>query len=210
MTGKALEQKLSPWGKTAAQWADVLGVSENTIYRLFRSSNVRTATVERLSKATGKPVIWFYGLEGDTQRNAETTTDSTAATTTQAESLPQPHPIEPPYNIREKVTALLKEKRKKTSELCRHIGMTEMGVKRMLANNTCTNTTIIRMADFFGVPFTHLLPYDRLAAEEEEREKQIQYLKGQLDVYRKAIATLLSKTATDRRSGNCKSYSSLH
>ncbi len=103
---------------------------------------------------------------------------------------PAPKPARATYDLEERVRTLLRETQRKKSDLCRHIGMTEAGVRRMLARNSCTNTTLMRIADFFRLPVAELLPFDPCAAEKEEKERQIQFLKGQLEVYRTTIAAL--------------------
>ncbi len=191
MTGEALKRKLSPMGKTAAQWADMIGVSDKTIYRMFKSSDVHTATVERLCRALDKPITFLYGAENDVLELAEPFTAHNVSTAGQEEPSPQPCPAKQEYSIEEMVKTLLREKKKKRSDLYRYIGMTEAGMRRMFANHACTNTTLMKIADFFDLPFSALLPYDPRTAEEEAKAGQIQFLRGQLDVYRTAISALL-------------------
>ncbi len=195
MTGETLKRRLSPIGKTATEWAELLGVSTKSIYRLFKTADVHTDTVERICRALKRPVSFLYCATNDTSRNAEgqeeTFTANSGDTKGETETAPPPSPTQASYDLEERVRTLLKKTQRRKSDLCRHIGMTEAGVRRMLAHHSCTNTVLVRMADFFCLPVAELLPYDPCAAEEEEKEREIQFLKGQLEVYRTTIAALL-------------------
>ncbi len=95
------------------------------------------------------------------------------------------------YDLEKRIRTFLKEKQRKMSDLSRHIGMTEAGMRRMFANHNCTNTTLIKIADFFDLPVSELLPHNPRTAEDEAKAKQIHFLKGQLNVYRTTIFTLV-------------------
>ncbi len=191
MTGEELKRKLSPMGKTAAQWADVIGVSDKTIYRMYNAQDVRTDMVERFCRVLGKPITFLYGGDNDTRELTESFTGNSPNTAVQEKPSPQPCTTKQTYALEQRVKTLLEEKRMRMSDLCRHIGMTEAGMRRMLAVQSCTNTTLIKIADFLDLPVTELLPYDPRAAEEEAKAKQIHFLKGQIDVYKTTLATLM-------------------
>ncbi len=191
MTGEELKRKLSPMGKTAAQWAEMLGVSDKTIYRLFNSPDVRTDMVERFCRVLGKPITFLYGCENDIKEQTELFIGNSPNTAVQEKPSPQPCPTRDTYDLEQKVKTLLTEKKDKMSDLSRHIGMTEAGMRRMFVNQSCTNTTLIKIADFFDLPVSELLPHNPRAAEDETKVKQIHFLKGQLEAYRNTIFTLV-------------------
>ncbi len=188
MTGEALKRKLSPMGKSAAQWAELLGVSERTMYRTFRAPDVRTAMVERLCAVLGKPITFLYDGGGDAIASHDGTGMDDGQGGPSGESLPAGSALD----LDGKVNELLSERHRKMGDLAHHMGVNYTTAMRMCSNNSCTLASLMKIADFFKVPVTHFLPTDSLALEEAEKDRQIHFLKGQIEVYRRTIASLLA------------------
>ncbi len=195
MTGKALRRKLSPMGMTAAEWAALLGVSDKTIYRMYKASDVRTEMVERICRALDKPLTFFYETDGSGDDGKGTVSASLIRIKRkeeQSEPPQEPHPIELTFNLGKKVSELLVAQHRKMSDLVRYMGVTYPTVTHMCAKNSCSLASLTKIADFFKVPITYFLPTDLRAMEEAEKDRQINFLKGQIAVYQKALSTLLN------------------
>ncbi len=186
MTGRILKLKLAPLGITQAELAERLGVSESTVYRIFTSPDVRTADVERISRATGKSITFLYDVTDQTKAFAAYHPNAKV----QAAPSPRPGPKQEPCNLEERVRALLKEQHKTTSGLAQYVGISETHIQRIFARNSCSLATLRKIADYFKVPVSHFFPADRHATEIAKKDLEIMYLWGQLKGYRKALAVL--------------------
>ncbi len=194
MTGETLRRRLSHIKKTAAQWGELIGVSDKTIYRLFKANDVRTATVERLCQALDVPISFLYEADDSSDEGKGTVKASLIRIKSEEEALtPQPrdYPVERTFNLDKKVSELLAAQHRKVGDLAHYMGVSYSTVTRMCANNSCSLASLMKIANFFQVPITYFLPTDRLAIEEAEKDRQIHFLKGQIEVYRKTLATLL-------------------
>ncbi len=96
------------------------------------------------------------------------------------------------HRIEYKVRLLLREQQKRLVSLCEYVGMTDPGMRKVFERDTCNITTLTKIAEFFAVPVVYFLPEDTHAKEETEKDREIEYLRGQVKAYETAFA-LLSK-----------------
>lgn len=76
MSGTELKQILNAAGVNFTQVARMLGMSQQNFYNLFVAQDVKSGTLERISKAIGRDMSMFYPLP--TQAATVTGDNSTA------------------------------------------------------------------------------------------------------------------------------------
>ncbi len=167
-----------------AELARMLKVSPQTVNRMLHTSNIQTGTLERICKVMNLPVTYFYNEEREatptvTINDEEVDIDSVAK-------------FWQTCNIGDKVKSLLRSQRKKMWEMCQYVGMSAPGMHRVFERDSCRITVLLKMSEFFNVPINYFLPEDKRAQEESEKDREIQYLKGQVKAYETALATVLS------------------
>ncbi len=209
MRGTTIRQRLELAGTTQADLASLLGVTPRDVDRMLSSQDVQTGTLERICEATRLPVTFFYGdgpsRQGDDEpgMRAEEIGDPAGREPAGGSTATAPGDGEGALDGRvakiwetcrmgDKVRGLLRSQHKRMAVLCRHVGMTDPGLRKAFERDSCNVNVLVRMAEFFNVPVTYFLPEDRHAREESERDREIQYLKGQLKAYEDTLATVLS------------------
>lgn len=60
MTGQELKDLVSKSGITQKSLAERLAVTPQSISAIFSASDVRSGTIERIARAIGKPMSYFY------------------------------------------------------------------------------------------------------------------------------------------------------
>lgn len=63
MNGKDLKRKIAQTGKTQKEIAELLGVTAQSVNAILSATDVRSGTIEKLSKALCVPVSYFYDDE---------------------------------------------------------------------------------------------------------------------------------------------------
>ncbi len=181
MKGSTIRQKLSQLGTTQAELAQLLDISPQAVSGILSSSNVRTGTIERICEALNLPISFFFG---EMDENA----------TNHLEKLKAEHveKIWKTHHIEHKVRLLLREQQKKLFSLCEYVGMTDPGMRKVFERDTCNNTTLTKIAEFFAVPVTYFLPENGRTHDESEKDRKIEYLRGQVEAYKTALSLLSS------------------
>ncbi len=185
MKGAVVRQRLSQVGMSQAELARLLKVSPQTVNRMLHAANIQTGTLERICEVMNLPVTFFY----DTEKELPTPTVTIEEKEVDVDSVPK---FWHTCHIGDKVRSLLRSQHKKMGDLCRNVGITEPGMHRVFDRDSCKIGVLLKMADFFNVPVNYFLPDDKRAVEESEKDREIQYLKGQLKAYEKTLSTLLS------------------
>ncbi len=181
MKGATIRQRLEQVGVTQTELARLLDIKPQSLQKILNASNVLSGTVERICEALELPISFFYTEE--TQPEAVEITGDTAK-------------IWETSRLAHKVKALLKEQHKKMKSLCSYVGMTPPGMYRVFERDTCNITVLMKMSEYFGVPLTHFLPENKRDTAEAEKDKEIQFLRGQVKAYETALSTLLANTST--------------
>ncbi len=181
MNGSTIKQKLSQLGTTQAELAQLLDVSPQTVSGILSATDVRTGTIERICEALNLPISFFFG---EMDENA----------TNHLEKLKAEHveKIWKTHHIEYKVRLLLREQQKKLISLCEYAGMTDPGIRKVFDRDTCNINTLTKIAEFFAVPVTYFLPEGSQTKEEAEKDRELEYLRGQVEAYKTALS-LLSK-----------------
>ena len=68
MTGEDLRPYLSHIDVSFAEVARKLGISDQSLNNIFRTKDIKTGLIERLSKAYNLPVSYFYGGDVENER----------------------------------------------------------------------------------------------------------------------------------------------
>ncbi len=181
MRGETIRQRLSQVGTTQTELAQLLNVSPQAVSGILSAADVRTSIVERICEVLNLPISFFYGEPDEDAINS-------------LERLKAEHAerIWKTHHIEHKVRLLLREQQKKLGSLCEYVGMTDPGLRKVFERDTCNITTLSKIAEFFAVPVTYFLPEDIQAKEESEKDREIEYLRGQVEAYKTALS-LLSK-----------------
>ncbi len=193
---------------TQVELARLLGVSPQTVNKILHSTNVQSGTLEHICEVMHMPITFFY--EGDAVRQKEDepkgqeekTSNNVEYKPVINVSATAPKEDEKVFDdnvakfwetkrIGEKVRGLLKSQHKKLSVLCHYVGMTDAGLRMAFNRDSCNVKVLLKMAEFFNVPVTYFLPEDRHAKAETEKDREIQYLKGQLKAYENTLAIML-------------------
>ncbi len=175
MKGETIKEKLSQLGRTQRELAGLLGVTPQAVYEIMSSSDVRSGTIERISQVLGVPISFFFDEEN-------------ASIDATEDSFMLGGKIRPTNNIGKKVRVLLKEQHKTIIDLSRHVGMTDAGIRKMFERDTCNISTLIKIADYLGVPVNHFLPENSTISRESLKDKEIEFLKGQIKAYENALS----------------------
>ncbi len=193
---------------TQVELARLMKVTPQTVNKIMHSSNVQTGALENICEALHLPISFFYEgnlpQQGGTEPTGyaevrkgtaeykptikETAEDVKDSVKVFDDSVTK---IWETSHLSDKVRGLLKSQHKKFSVLYRHIGMTDAGLRRAFDRDSCNIKVLLKMAEFFNVPVTYFLPEDRRAKQETEKDREIQYLKGQLKAYENTLATVL-------------------
>ncbi len=174
MKGETIKEKLSQIGKTQKELAELLGVTPQAIYEILSASDVRSSTIEKIANAVGVPTTFFFeenSLVPNLKRGKVK--------------------IHFTNDIGTKVRVLLCQHHKKLSDLCQYVGITEAGMRKVFGRDTCNIDTLIKIAEYFSVPINHFLPQNGVA-QDFSKDKEIEYLKGQIKAYENALKSLTS------------------
>ncbi len=180
MKGETIKEKLSQMGKTQRELAGLLGITPQAVYEIMSASEVRSGSIEKIARVLGVPISFFFDEE------------KVSLDTIAEDSLITGGKIRPTNNIGKKVRMLLKEQRKTIIDLSRHVGMTDAGIRKMFERDTCNISTLMKIADYLGVPVNHFLPENSTISKESLKDKEIEYLKGQVKAYENALRALSS------------------
>ncbi len=184
MKGSTIRQRLAQVGMAQVELARLLKVSPQTVNKILHSSNVQTGTLEHICDVLHLPVTYFYN------ENSEAT--PTVTVDEEEVDIDKVPKFWQTSRIGDKVRSLLRSQHKKMGSLCKYIGMTAPGLHRAFERDSCKITVLLKMAEFFNVPVNYFLPEDKRAQEESEKDREIQYLKGQLKAYETTLASMLS------------------
>ncbi len=185
MKGAIVRRRLAQVGMSQAELARLLSVSPQTVNKILHTANIQTGTLERICEVLHLPVTFFYDEEdGDSTPtiiiNEEEVETESAAKFWQTS------------RIGDKVRSLLRSQHKKMGALCEYIGMTAPGLHNVFDRDTCKINVLLKMSEYFNVPVNYFLPEDMYAKEESEKDREIEFLKGQLKAYETTLATMLS------------------
>ncbi len=178
MKGETIKEKLSQFGKTQKELAELLDVTPQAIYEIMSASDVRSSTIEKIANAVGVPASFFYEesrFKGTTIRLKKEFRKKNFSD-----------------GIGDKVRALLKEQDKKFMGLCEYIGMTDAGLRKIFERDNCSVSILLKIAEYFNVPVNYFLPPSSVVLEEPSKDREIEYLKGQIRAYENALRTLSS------------------
>ncbi len=182
MRGATIKQRLTQMGTTQTELARLLGISPQAVSGILSASDVRTGTVERICEVLHLPVSFFYD-EGE---------NAAVSTLTQVKGRREER-IWQTENIGEKVRVLLREQHKKLVGLCKYVGITDPGLRKVFERDTCNIDTLTKIADYLSVPLAYFLPADSNATKEEtDKDKEILFLRGQVKAYETAIGALIA------------------
>ncbi len=172
-------------GMTQAELARLMNVSPQTVNRILHTTNIQSGTLERISEALQLPVTFFYEEENSEATPTVTINDEEVDIDSVAKFWQTCH-------IGDKVKSLLRSQHKKMGDMCQFVGMTAPGMHKVFDRDSCKINILLKMSEYFNVPMNYFLPEDKRALEESEKDREIQYLRGQLKVYETTLATLLS------------------
>ncbi len=184
MRGATIKRRLAQAGMSQAELARMMKVSPQTVNRMLHTTNIQTGTLERICEALRLPITYFYNEESEA-----TPTVTIGEEEVDIDNVPK---FWQTFHIGDKVRGLLRGQHKKMGTLCQYVGMTEPGMHKVFNRDSCKIDVLLKMSDFFNVPISYFLPEDKHAKEESEKDREIQYLKGQVKAYETALATVLS------------------
>ncbi len=177
MKGETIKEKLSILGRTQKELAGLLGITPQAVNEILSASDVRSGSVEKIARAVGVPVSFFF--ENDFSREDL------------ALNVSKKVKIRATNNIGIKVRLLLRQKHKKLVDLCQYVGMSDVGMRKVFERDTCNIDTLIKMSEYFGVSVNHFLPKNAVA-QDFDKDREIEFLKGQIKAYEKALRALSS------------------
>ncbi len=186
MKGTTIRQRLALVGMTQAELARRLKVTPQTVNKMLHTSNARTGTLEHICEVLHLPMAFFYGSDNEDANTPDTTKGEEVVEVDKTAKFWETS------HIGDKVRSLLRSQHRKLGTLCQHVGMTTAGMHRVFERDSCKINVLIKMSEFFNVPVSYFLPEDKHAMQESEKDREIQYLKGQLKAYETALATVLS------------------
>ncbi len=177
MKGETIKQKLSLLGKTQKELAGLLGITPQAVNEILSASDVRSGSIEKIARVVGVPTSFFF--------------ESDFALEDLAINRRKKVKIRSTNNIGIKVRLLLRQQHKKLIDLCQYVGMSDVGMRKVFERDTCNIDTLIKMSEYFGVPINHFLPKSGVKQDfDKDKDKEIEYLKGQIKAYEKALRAL--------------------
>ncbi len=171
-------------GMSQAELSRLLKVSPQTVNRMLHASNVQTGTLERICDALHLPITYFYDEESEATPTV-TVNDEEVDIGNVAKFWQTCH-------IGDKVKSLLRSQHKKMGDMCKYVGMTAPGMHKAFERDSCKINVLLKMSEYFNVPINYFLPEDKRSQEETEKDREIQYLRGQVKAYETALSTVLS------------------
>ncbi len=175
MKGETIKQKLSFLGITQRELAHLLGITPQAVSEILSSLDVKTGTVEKICKVLNLSISSFFDERVDELSQSQENVI--------IEGKEKMRTVD---NLGDKVKYLLKAKNKKLIGLCEHTGKTNAGLRKMFERNNCNISVLVKIADFFGVPVTYFLPKEI----KEDKDKEIEYLRGMVNAYENALGIL--------------------
>ncbi len=175
MKGETIKQKLSFLGITQRELAHLLGITPQAVSEILSSLDVKTGTVEKICKVLNLSISSFFDERVDELSQSQENVI--------IEGKEKMRTVD---NLGDKVKYLLKAKNKKLIGLCEHTGKTDAGLRKMFERNNCNISVLVKIADFFGVPVTYFLPKEI----KEDKDKEIEYLRGMVNAYENALGIL--------------------
>ncbi len=172
-------------GMSQAELARLLRVSPQTVNKILHTANIQTGTLERICEVLHLPVTFFYNEEDGEATPTVIINEEEVETESTAKFWQTSH-------IGDKVRSLLRSQHKKMGTLCQYIGMTAPGLHNVFDRDTCKINVLLKMSEYFNVPVNYFLPEDIHAKEESEKDREIEFLKGQLKAYENTLSTMLS------------------
>ncbi len=171
-------------GMSQAELARLMKVSPQTVNRMLHTANIQTGTLERICEVMHLPITYFY--DENSEAAPTVTIDDEEV---DIDNVPK---FWQTSHIGDKVRGLLRSQHKKMGALCKYVGMTGPGMHRVFERESCKIDVLLKMSEFFNVPINYFLPEDKHVQEETEKDREIQYLRGQVKAYETALATVLS------------------
>ncbi len=166
-----------------AELSRLLKVTPQTVNRILHTANVQTGTLERICDVLNLPITYFY--DEDSEATHTVTVDEEEVDIDSVVKFWQT------CHIGDKVKRLLRSQHKKMGDMCKYVGMTAPGMHKAFERDSCKINVLLKMSEYFNVPINYFLPEDKRAQEESEKDREIQYLKGQLKAYETTLATVL-------------------
>ncbi len=184
MKGATIRQRLARAGMSQAELARMLKVTPQTVNRILHTANIQTGTLERICEALHLPITYFY----------DESIEATPTVTVDEEVMDIDNVAKfwETSRLGDRVRGLLRSQHKKMGVMCQYVGMTAPGMHKAFERNSCKINVLLKMSEFFNVPVSYFLPEDKRAQEESEKDREIQYLKGQLKAYETTLASVLS------------------
>ncbi len=180
MKGAIIKQRLLQTGKSQAELAKILKVEPSTLSSIFTSKDVKTGTIEKISRALNLPLSYFYEDSPMKVINEVNCQVENKAVNKMRETV----------QLGEKVRLLLKSQGKVFNSLCEYIGMTDTGVRKMFNRDNCNIDVLTKLSEFFEVPVTYFLPEEKTTPNINKYEEEINYLRGKVEAYEKALEVL--------------------
>ncbi len=185
MKGEAIKHKLSLLGKTQKELAELLGVTPQAIYEIMSSSDIKTGTLEKISLALDVPVSFFF------EKSKLKVSTFSLRKELEKENVSFSN-VSLSDRIGNKVRVLLKEQKKKLIGLCEYIGMTDAGLRKIFERDNCSVSVLLKIAEYFDVPINYFLPQSSVVLEDSSKDREIEFLKGQVKAYENALRALTS------------------
>ncbi len=186
MKGSVVRQRLSQVGMTQAELARLLKVSPQTVNNILHTENIQTGTLERICEALHLPITFFYD---EPKNDAAPDVYTDAKLEVDVDNVAK---FWKTNRIGDKVKSLLRSQHKTMTALSQYVGMTDPGLRRAFNRNSCNINVLLKIAEFFNVPLNYFLPEDKRAEEESEKDREIEFLKGQVKAYETAFAAVLN------------------
>ncbi len=184
MKGSKIRQKLYQARVSQKELARLLDVSPQAVTSILHGKDVRTSTVERICQVLDLPITFFYDEEGDIKPNSFVQVGQNNQNVYAGQKIWKTSDIE------EKVRGLLREQDKSLARLCAYIGMTTTGLHKVFVRDTCNINILTKIAEFFSVPIAYFLPEGSKVKTEEEMERELENLRGQVKAYENAFRLL--------------------
>ncbi len=76
--------------------------------------------------------------------------------------------------------------------LCEYVGITDAGLRKIFERDNCSVSILLKISEYFGVNINYLLPQYIVEPHESSKDREIEFLKGQIKAYEKALCSLTS------------------